>query len=273
MPSSGVGCGWGWVCICGRRATTSSTSSWTRPMTEPALAFNVRGRGRHYRHPVTGEEVPSVTNVIGVLDKPALPRWAAKVVAEQAWLLRGTLDELGRDEAVDVLKGAPWRKSTRAADRGTTIHDYLHARAQGVEPPDLDGEAAKYRKAVDGFLDLMKPEFLMTFFFSSRRRHTGCGRDWSSDVCSSDLDFSGAQYWLRYFAERMLALDMPEDVDVLKIDVPAGATPDTPWRITRLERQPYFRPLAPERTEFSEAGPIGYELASMDNLERSEEHT
>src|SRR5690554_7351539 len=27
----------------------------------------------------------------------------------------------------------------------------------------------------------------MWFFFSSRRRHTRCGRDWSSDVCSSDL--------------------------------------------------------------------------------------
>src|ERR1035437_10796929 len=25
------------------------------------------------------------------------------------------------------------------------------------------------------------------FFFSSRRRHTRYGRDWSSDVCSSDL--------------------------------------------------------------------------------------
>src|SRR3989442_9437526 len=28
---------------------------------------------------------------------------------------------------------------------------------------------------------------LVFFFFSSRRRHTRCGRDWSSDVCSSDL--------------------------------------------------------------------------------------
>src|SRR2546429_8210800 len=27
----------------------------------------------------------------------------------------------------------------------------------------------------------------MFFFFSSRRRHTRCSRDWSSDVCSSDL--------------------------------------------------------------------------------------
>src|SRR5436305_14124485 len=29
---------------------------------------------------------------------------------------------------------------------------------------------------------------IIFFFFSSRRRHTRCGRDWSSDVCSSDLE-------------------------------------------------------------------------------------
>src|SRR3989449_10838009 len=28
---------------------------------------------------------------------------------------------------------------------------------------------------------------ILFFFFSSRRRHTRCSRDWSSDVCSSDL--------------------------------------------------------------------------------------
>src|SRR2546429_4682189 len=31
------------------------------------------------------------------------------------------------------------------------------------------------------------------FFFSSRRRHTRCSRDWSSDVCSSDLQLFNAQ--------------------------------------------------------------------------------
>src|SRR2546429_1440489 len=31
------------------------------------------------------------------------------------------------------------------------------------------------------------PGTLFFFFFSSRRRHTRCSRDWSSDVCSSDL--------------------------------------------------------------------------------------
>src|SRR6266849_9233310 len=30
----------------------------------------------------------------------------------------------------------------------------------------------------------------MIFFFSSRRRHTRSTRDWSSDVCSSDLSYA-----------------------------------------------------------------------------------
>src|SRR6266436_3979039 len=32
------------------------------------------------------------------------------------------------------------------------------------------------------------------FFFSSRRRHTRCSRDWSSDVCSSDLMAQGKAF-------------------------------------------------------------------------------
>src|SRR5438045_4330113 len=33
----------------------------------------------------------------------------------------------------------------------------------------------------------------MVFFFSSRRRHTRCLSDWSSDVCSSDLGMARGQ--------------------------------------------------------------------------------
>src|SRR6266498_4252472 len=42
------------------------------------------------------------------------------------------------------------------------------------------------------------------FFFSSRRRHTRCGRDWSSNVCSSDLVPSEDR---EAFAEMVAALD------------------------------------------------------------------
>src|SRR5205809_562752 len=37
----------------------------------------------------------------------------------------------------------------------------------------------------DSLVDILKERGL--FFFSGRRRHTRCSRDWSSDVCSSDL--------------------------------------------------------------------------------------
>src|SRR5687768_15283320 len=37
-------------------------------------------------------------------------------------------------------------------------------------------------------LDKVSCYVFFFFFFSSRRRHTRCSRDWSSDVCSSDLE-------------------------------------------------------------------------------------
>src|SRR5690606_40110992 len=36
--------------------------------------------------------------------------------------------------------------------------------------------------------------FFYFFFFSSRRRHTRFSRDWSSDVCSSDLERDLLEY-------------------------------------------------------------------------------
>src|SRR6266542_5438892 len=44
--------------------------------------------------------------------------------------------------------------------------------------------------------------FVCFFFFSSRRRHTRCYRDWSSDVCSSDLTVLEACKRLRRAGEQ-----------------------------------------------------------------------
>jgi 5'-nucleotidase len=49
-------------------------------------------------------------------------------------------------------------------------------------------------------------------------------------------------------------------VDLLKIDIPAGATRDTPWHLTRLERQAYFRPLKPTRVRLDEEWRLAYEV-------------
>src|SRR6266508_6361286 len=47
------------------------------------------------------------------------------------------------------------------------------------------------------FLYVVKVLCFIVFFFSSRRRHTRLPRDWSSDVCSSDLSLVpfGGPYW------------------------------------------------------------------------------
>jgi 5'-nucleotidase len=56
----------------------------------------------------------------------------------------------------------------------------------------------------------------------------------------SEVAWSGAMHYTHYFAQALLRKQLPFDVDVLKVDVPGDATPETPWRTTRLSRQPYY---------------------------------
>src|SRR5207253_4364217 len=49
------------------------------------------------------------------------------------------------------------------------------------------GEVLMYIGMVDNDLKIFLAVIVCVFFFSSRRRHTRWPRDWSSDVCSSDL--------------------------------------------------------------------------------------
>ena len=121
-------------------------------MTTPALAQNVKGKGRHYEHPEEGL-VPSVTNIIGIMDKPALPRWAAKMVAERAAQMKRALPNMDDGDIVDMLKAVPWQRSGRAAERGTDIHDYLEKRLLGCEPDELSDDARPYQAAADAWLE------------------------------------------------------------------------------------------------------------------------
>jgi len=67
-----------------------------------------------------------------------------------------------------------------------------------------------------------------------------------------DMDWSAAAAVTRHFAQVMLAAQLPFDVDVLKIDVPADATPETGWRVTKQSRQSYYQDYAP--AEFTPEG-------------------
>jgi 5'-nucleotidase len=88
---------------------------------------------------------------------------------------------------------------------------------------------------------------------------------------SEEVDFSTAAYFTTYFSRMLLKNQLPMDVDLLKVDVPCGATPDTAWKITRLSRSRYFIPTLPERESWDIPDHFGYELGG--NPEQDEVDT
>jgi 5'-nucleotidase len=78
---------------------------------------------------------------------------------------------------------------------------------------------------------------------------------------SEDISFLVAAEFTFQFAEMLLQRQFPADVDVLKVDIPSSASLDTPWQLTRVSRQRYYEPLAPNRTSWNEPGLIAYREA------------
>jgi 5'-nucleotidase len=75
-----------------------------------------------------------------------------------------------------------------------------------------------------------------------------------------EADFSAAKHFTRLFARAILAAGPQEDVSVLKVDVPLGATAATPWALTKLSRARYYQPIRPGRKSFSEDAQIPYRI-------------
>lgn len=85
---------------------------------------------------------------------------------------------------------------------------------------------------------------------------------------SPEVDFSVAAYFTQQFARQVLNQGLPAGVDLLKIDVPAGATPETPWRAARISRQRYYQALASGRVRLDEQKGIRYQIKVYhENLE------
>ncbi|MBC7644232.1 MAG: hypothetical protein H7123_03830 [Thermoleophilia bacterium] len=138
------------------------------------LKFNAKS----HRYYLDGKPIKGVTTLLGSLNKPAIPYWAAKSVAEhvadhlddlEAW---GRMD---RESLVAALKQVPWTKRDKAAIRGTEIHalaeEIVHGRE--VEVPDhLLGFVQGY---VD-FLDAFNVTPIATECSVGNREHYYAGR-------------------------------------------------------------------------------------------------
>src|SRR3712207_7218928 len=64
---------------------------------------------------------------------------------------------------------------------------------------------------------------MVVFFFSSRRRHTRYWRDWSSDVCSSDLPEQDVELGRRSAAEIAQQVPLLQDEQTLSYVRQLGA--------------------------------------------------
>src|SRR5437870_10910721 len=98
----------------------------------------------------------------------------------------------------------------------------------------------------------------MFFFFSSRRRHTRWPRDWSSDVCSSDLDprtdVAGRDEPLA--DEDRVGPGRDDTPDLGSVDEAALAHDDRPRRYPRQELERRLDPRL-ERAEVAVVDKIG----------------
>ena len=78
---------------------------------------------------------------------------------------------------------------------------------------------------------------------------------------SHEVDFSVAAKFAKQIAQLLLQKKFPNDVNLLKVDVPWDATLDTPWQLTRISRQRYYEPTAPGRKSWDEPALVGYREA------------
>lgn len=76
---------------------------------------------------------------------------------------------------------------------------------------------------------------------------------------STKVSFQVAAHFTTYFARLLLTRELPFDVDLIKLDVPASATIETPWRLTRVSRQRYFAIIPSRDGALTSPGPIDYE--------------
>jgi 5'-nucleotidase len=59
--------------------------------------------------------------------------------------------------------------------------------------------------------------------------------------------YAAAAAYTRRFAEHLLTITLPQDVQAVNVNVPCDATPDTPWWLTNLSRRRYYHPTPPDR--------------------------
>lgn len=150
--------------------------------------------GRFYVHPNDHREVPSITNIINMKNKPGIPYWGYKqcglFVADNLETIIG-LAKKDKAAVVDVVKGAPHRSTAKSGDRGDLVHLWIEQRIRsgGTEPTDqevMDTTDKSARAMWKSFLraeERYHPKWLFseTTVWSDRYEYAGT-IDWMAEI-------------------------------------------------------------------------------------------
>lgn len=114
--------------------------------------FKRQSHGRGHSYLLDGHKVPGVTTVIGVLDKPALVDWAARVTAEYAVSNWDRLAGMSPVARYEELKQARWKVNKEATTSGKRIHSLGERVAAGESIATVPAEL---RPQVQAYADLL----------------------------------------------------------------------------------------------------------------------
>jgi len=145
-------------------------------MTAPKLAVTTSTGARVYQHPLTGEQVPSVTTVIkGGIPKPALVPWAAKMAAEHAVANWTRLSTMAHPQRIYEIKNAHRTYSEERAQVGDVVHTLIECWSTGVAYPEWDDEVDAFASQFIAFMLAKRPQFIENEATLWSRKHGYAG--------------------------------------------------------------------------------------------------
>ena len=129
------------------------------------IQVETTANGRTYL--VGGNKIPSVTTILGLLNKPALVPWAAKITVETFNDLLHeyyvpedccfVVPDTALPDMLDTAKKAHRAKKTEAASIGTRVHDAIQRWIESGGTLEADSITDEYeRRGLNTFLDWLE---------------------------------------------------------------------------------------------------------------------
>ncbi|MGW5637127.1 hypothetical protein [Streptomyces sp. NPDC003832] len=121
---------------------------------------------------------PGVTSIIGMLPKPFLAIWQAKMAAELAVDSLSIIEQMAerdRDGAIAYLRGAANRYTKQRATIGSKAHDLFERMIRGERIGRVHPDMVPYQRLFAEFLDSVQPELLRAedIAWSDTHRYAG----------------------------------------------------------------------------------------------------